>query len=388
MDSDFRDVDYVIVGAGLVGSVIAHELAERKHKKIMVWERRDHIAGNMYDYTDAYGIRVHKYGPHVFHTNNPNLYDYLRQFSDFEPFYIDCLAEIDGVQTPSPFNFKTIDDFYSEEGAIALKNAIKSNFKDRDTATVLEVMNHADSKIREFGKFLFEKDYAPYTAKQWGVSPKTIHPSVLSRVPIRFSYKTGYFDDDIQVLPTNGYTDIFNALLSHDNIKVELGVDALSRISLSKNEDEVIVKCSKKPINVIFTGAVDELFNWKFGALPYRSLRFEWIHERTSSFQNAPLVAYPQKKGFTRITEYNKLPIQAGKGSSYAVEYPVKYEKSSMSEPYYPILTNESLTLHQRYLTEAQKVKNLILAGRLADFRYYNMDQALQRALEVVEAIC
>ena len=121
---------------------------------------------------------------------------------------------------------------------------------------------------------------------------------------------------------------------------------------------------------------------------PYRSLRFEWVHERTSSFQNAPLVAYPQKKGFTRITEYNKLPIQAGKGSSYAVEYPVKYEKGSMSEPYYPILTNESLILHQRYLTEAQKVKNLILAGRLADFRYYNMDQALQRALDVVEAIC
>ncbi len=387
MASNIEDFDYLIVGSGLVGSVIAHELATRKNKKVLVWERRNHIAGNLFDYMDEYGIRVHKYGPHVFHTNKKELFTYITNFGKFSPFKIKCLVEMEGKLTPSPFNFQTIDDFYSPEEASLLKNKIRKFFQNREFAPVAEVMNHHDPVIRQYGEFLFEKDYAPYTAKQWGVSPKDIHPSVLARVPIRFSYETGYFDDHYQALPTNGYTGVICNLLDHKNIQVELQIEALSKLIFSDDGRKITLRGRKKTLEVIYTGAVDELFAWKYGPLPYRSLSFEFIHENKESFQDAPLVAYPQRPSYTRITEYSKLPVQRGKGTTYAIEYPKIYNKNLGSEPYYPILTKESLELYGRYLKEAQKIENLFIAGRLADFKYYNMDQALERALQAADEI-
>lgn len=387
MAFDIEECDFIIVGAGLVGSVIAHELAENQQKKVLIWERRNHIAGNMYDYIDDFGIRVHKYGPHVFHTNDKELFDYITQFGEFDNFSIDYLAEIDGVQTPTPFNFKTIDDFFPPQDAEELKQHIKEHYPMQEGVPVLEILRHEDPIIRKYGEFLFEKDYAPYTAKQWAISPKDIDPSVLARVPVRFSYKTGYFDDEFQALPSNGYTAVFNNLLNHKNINIKLNTEALNRLFFSDDYTEILIKGINKKVQVVYTGALDELFNWCFGALPYRSLKFEWLHEDIDSFQNAPIVAYPQEPLFTRITEYNKLPVQQGRGASYAIEYPQIYDSNKDVEPYYPILTNESQILYKKYLEKASKVKNLTLAGRLADFKYYNMDQALKRALETVHII-
>ncbi|WP_251570760.1 UDP-galactopyranose mutase [Parasutterella muris] len=387
MAFDIEESDFIIVGAGLVGAVIARELAVNQQKKILIWERRNHIAGNMYDYIDDFGIRVHKYGPHVFHTNDENLFDYITQFGEFDKFSIDYLAEIDGIQTPTPFNFKTIDDFFPRREAEELKQHIKEYFPFQETVPILKILKHSDPIIRKYGEFLFEKDYAPYTAKQWGISPKDIDPSVLARVPVRFSYKIGYFDDKFQALPSNGYTAVFNNILNHKNINIELNTDALSRLFFSEDNTELLVKGLNKKVQVIYTGALDELFDWSLGALPYRSLKFEWRHEKVASFQNAPIVAYPQEPLFTRITEYNKLPVQQDRGASYAIEYPQIYDRNKEVEPYYPILTNESQTLYKKYLEKASKVKNLTLAGRLADFKYYNMDQALKRALETVQVV-
>lgn len=373
-------MDYLVVGAGLCGGVIARELAERG-KKVTLWERRDHIGGNMYDYVDEHGFLVQKYGPHTFHTNEKKLYDYMCRFEQWQDYKLTCGAVWGGKYTPTPFNFTTIDTFYPAEKAELLKEKLKKAFSGRDTATVVEVLAHPDEDIRGYAEFLFRNDYAPYTAKQWGISPAEIDPSVLKRVPLRFSYDEGYFGDDYQVMPRHSFTHFFENLLHHPNITVRLGIDALERLRI--RDGKLILDGEVCRIPVVYTGALDELFDREYGRLPYRSLRFEWRYTDKSSVQEAPVVAYPQEPGFTRITEYKKLPPQEGRGSSYALEYPLPYDGTDSAEPYYPVLTEESQKQYAQYRDAAEKIPNLILCGRLADFKYYNMDQAVERALYV-----
>lgn len=375
-------MDYLVVGAGLCGGVIARELAERG-KKVTLWERRDHIGGNMYDYVDEHGFLVQKYGPHTFHTNEKKLYDYMCRFEQWQDYKLTCGAVWGGKYTPTPFNFTTIDTFYPAGKAELLKEKLKKAFSGRDTVTVVEVLTHPDEDIRGYAKFLFRNDYAPYTAKQWGVSPSEIDPSVLKRVPLRFSYDEGYFGDDYQVMPRHSFTHFFENLLHHPNITVRLGVDALERLRI--HDGKLMLDGEVCRIPVVYTGALDELFDREYGRLPYRSLRFEWRYTDKSSVQEAPVVAYPQEPGFTRITEYKKLPPQEGRGSSYALEYPLPYDGTDSAEPYYPVLTEESQKQYAQYRDAAEKIPNLILCGRLADFKYYNMDQALERALETCD---
>lgn len=380
-------MDSLIIGCGLTGAVIARYIAEKLNKSVVVWERRNTIAGNMYDYYDEYGILVHKYGPHVFHTNDENLYNYISKFGEWVNYKLDYKAYINGKYTPTPFNFNTIDDFYSKEDAEDLKKRIQLEFGNRTTATVLEVLNAKDRIIREYGNFLFEVDYKLYTAKQWGVSADTIDPSILRRVPLRFSYDVGYFDDKYQCMPKEGYTKFFENLLNHPNIRIELGVDAMDHITINENKNEILVDGKNAKYPIVYTGALDELFGKVKGTLPYRSLRFEWVHENIDSKQDAPVVAYPQVKDFTRITEYKKLPVQYVEGTTYAVEYPLPYDSEKQMEPYYPVLTEESQKIYSLYREKADKINNLYCAGRLADFKYYNMDQALSRAFDVCNNI-
>ncbi len=382
---DFSKYNALVVGCGLTGSVMARHFAQRG-RKVLILERRGHIGGNMFDYTDEHGFLVQKYGPHAFHTTKKELYEYMRRFEDWEEYKLTCGAFIDGKCTPTTFNFKTIDDYYSTDKAAELKKHIKTAFPDRETATVVEVMQHPDPVVSGYAKFLFEKDYSLYTAKQWGVSPDEIDPSVLKRVPLRFSYDIGYFDDEYQVMPKHSFTRFFENLLDHANITVELGVNVLEHISI--NNSELFLDGEKCDIPVVYTGALDELFGCVFGKLPYRSLRFEWKYADKDSVQDMPVVAYPQAEGFTRITEYKKLPVQNKKGSTYAVEYPLQYDSESAAEPYYPVLTEESKRLYEKYKSLADNVDGLIYCGRLADFKYYNMDQALERALMICNKLC
>lgn len=373
--------DAIVVGCGLSGSVIARHLAEDKNQKVLVWDRRNHIGGNMYDYVNDAGILVHMYGPHTFHTKKKELFDYMCKYSEWDEYKLTCGAEIDGKYTPTPFNFQTVDDFFSKEKAKAIKDAIRKAYPYQETATVLEMLNHEDELIREYANFLFEKDYSLYTAKQWGVSPSEIDPSVLKRVPLRFNYEIGYFDDKYQFMPRNSFVEFFKNILNHENITVELEVEALDRIKLT--EDASITIDGKEYTGLlVYTGAIDELFACKYGRLPYRSLRFEWKTEDKKSFQEAPVVAYPQAKDYTRITEYTKLPVQnVGEKTTYAVEYSVPYKAGETNEPYYPVLTEKSQKLYEKYKTDSKRYEKLILSGRLADFKYYNMDQALENAI-------
>ncbi len=379
-----KNTDVLIVGCGLCGSVIARHMAERG-KKVVIWERRDHIGGNMYDYVDEHGFLVQKYGPHSFHARDKRLYEYMLKYEEWEHYELTCGAMWDGKYTPTPFNFTTIDTFYPPAEARKLKAKLAAAFAGRPTATVVEVLSHPDQDIRGYAEFLFRNDYAPYTAKQWGISPAEIDPSVLKRVPLRFSYGEGYFDDEYQVMPKHSYTRFFENLLDHPNIQVELGVEALERLTV--REDKLYLDGAAVDIPVVYTGALDELFGGVYGRLPYRGLRFEWKYEERDSLQPAPVVAYPQEAGYTRITEYKKLPVQDKPGTSYAVEYPLPYEEGKAAEPYYPVLTEASQAQYAQYKALADRIPALVLCGRLADFKYYNMDQALERALDVMEQL-
>lgn len=376
----------LIVGCGLCGSVIARELAE-KGLQVQIWERRNHIGGNMYDYRDSHGILVQKYGPHTFHTKEQHLYEYICRYGEWQSYKLTCGAVWDSQYTPTPFNFTTIDTFYPKEAANKLKGKLLHAFEGKSTATVVEVLQHPDPDIRGYAEFLFQKDYAPYTAKQWGVSPSEIDPSVLKRVPLRFSYDEGYFDDLYQVMPAQSFANFFEKLLNHPNISIQLEKDALELLTVASSGTELLLEGKPISIPIVYTGALDELFACCAGRLPYRSLRFDWKYEEKESIQEAPVVAYPQAPGYTRITEYKKLPHQDVRGTSYAVEYPLPYHPEQGTEPYYPVLTEESKRQYETYRQMAKRIPNLIPCGRLADFQYYNMDQALKRALEVVDSL-
>ena len=351
-------MDCLIVGCGLSGSVIARHLAEQG-QSVEMWERRDHIGGNMYDYVDEHGLLVQKYGPHTFHTTKKELYDYICQFEQWQDYKLTCGAVWDGKYTPTPFNFTTIDTFYPREKAERLKQKLTAAFAEGKTATVLEVLQHPDQDIREYAEYLFRNDYAPYTAKQWGISPEEIDPSVLKRVPLRFSYDEGYFDDPYQVMPVHSFTRFFENLLHHPNISIRLGVEALEHLAVK--DDHLYIDGMPFDRKLVYTGALDELFGCIYGRLPYRSLRFEWRYTEKNSLQPAPVVAFPQEEGYTRITEYKKLPVQDKPGSSYAVEYPLPYREGENGEPYYPVLTVESQRQFERYKALADRVQNLIL---------------------------
>lgn len=369
---------YIIIGCGITGVTIGRILAENGFE-VEIWDRRDHIAGNMYDYVDSHGILVHKYGPHTFHTNNENVWKFVNQFEKWQPFKLVCGAIWDGKYTPTAFNFKTIDVFFPSEEGRLLKEKLLKAYKKQKSASVVDLLQNKDVDIRNFALFLFENDYAPYTAKQWGVSPDQIDPSVLKRVPIRFSYDESYFTDKYEAMPVHSYTRMFENMLNHPNIRVRLEVDAKSLLAVGT--DLVRIKNSTDEVKVVFTGALDDLFDFRYGELPYRSLRFEWRFENKDSFQDAPVVAYPKAIGFTRITEYKKLPLQFVEGTSYAIEYPVPYRADNSSEPYYPVLTEPGVALFNKYRKMASRIKNMTLCGRLADFKYYNMDQAIEAAI-------
>ena len=372
---------YVIAGSGLSGSVYARQMAEKGHK-VLVLERRNHIGGNVYDEKDSNGILIHKYGPHIFHTNSDEVYQFINRFAEWEPFKLKCEVEMLGKSTPSPFNFKTIDQFYSLEKATLLKDTLKAKYPGSVTVTIVELLNDDNELIREYANFLFENDYSLYTAKQWGIKPSEIDISVLKRVPVRLDYESMYFTDKYECMPLDGYTSFVKKLLSHNNIDVKLKVDALDKITLSEGNIHYGNLDVTEDCKFVYTGPIDRLFGYCFGELPYRSLRFDYKTEAKDSFQNAPVVAYPQVPDFTRITEYKKLPVQDVKGkTSYAVEYPLSYKAGSESEPYYPIPTEQSSGLYARYQEMSHKYEGLILCGRLAEYKYYNMDQAILSVL-------
>lgn len=379
--------DYIIVGAGLSGSIVARYLAEEKNKQVLVMDKRDHIAGNIYDFTNQDDILVQLYGPHIFHTNNKKVEEYVKRWGEWKNYCLECKVYMNGKYTPSPFNFKTIDDFFSESKALEIKEHIKMVYGDSNRTTIVDMLNSKDAIIKEYADFLFKHDYSLYTAKQWGISPSEIDISVLERVPVLFSYKTGYFNDKFQAMPVNGFTTIISEILNHKNIEVQLKVNATNELELDYGKK--VIKYHGERIPVIYTGAIDELMGYKYGKLPYRSLKFEWKTINKENYQEAAVVAYPEAEGYTRITEYTKLPIQknANGKTTIAIEYPISANEKNNIEPYYPIPNKESTKAYMQYRTLINEFSNIYLCGRLAEYKYYNMDQVIEKALDLCELL-
>lgn len=378
----------IVVGSGFSGSILARKIAEELGQKVLVVEKRPHIGGNMYDEVDEHGILIQRYGPHFLNTNKYVVIRFLLQYAELFPFATELLSFIDGRYVRLPFNFETVQQLIGPEKAESLLAKLRVAFQGRDRVPILELVDHTDPEINAYGNLLFEKAYRTYTSKMWGLPPERIDKYVLDRVPMAMSYDRRYLNKDFQYLPIKGFTKLFENLLDHPNIEIQLKTDALEHLKLSGDGvsyDGESVKC------LIYTGAIDELFGGKYGPLPYRSLDIRYIYSEKDSILPEQIVSYPQAEGYTRSTEYRKIMYDSSKvkGSVVATEYPLAYDPLAKvgNIPYYPVVTEESTIIYQRYLEDASRYKNLFLCGRLAEFKYYNMDVCIEHALEYFEDI-
>jgi len=376
--------NYIVVGSGFAGSVIAERIANVLNQKVLIIEKRNHIGGNCYDYRDENNIIVHKYGPHLFHTDYKEVFDYLSNFTDWHIYHHKVLAFVDGKKVPLPFNLNSIYEVFPQELAKRLEVRLIEKYGYGAKIPILELLKEEDQDLKFLANYVYEKIYKNYTIKQWGLKPEEISPQVTARVPIYVSRDNRYFTDKYQVVPKDGYTKIFERMLDHPNIKIMLNTDFKEVISIDFENKKIYFLGQEFKGKLIFTGMIDELFNFKYGFLPYRSLdlRFETIEQEY--YQEAPVVNYPNDYDFTRITEFKHIhPVKSNK-TTILKEYPKAY-RPNVDIPYYPVFTKENQELYNKYKEEADKFENLVLVGRLAEYRYYDMDDVVKRALEVFE---
>ncbi|MCD8249198.1 MAG: UDP-galactopyranose mutase [Lachnospiraceae bacterium] len=376
--------DSVIIGAGVAGSVAARELAE-SGRNVLVLEQRSHIGGNCYDEPDEHGILVHRYGPHIFHTKEQRAYDYLSRFTEWYAFGHEVVANVYGKLIPVPFNLNTLHMVYAEEKADELEKKLIGAFGEGSRVPVLKLREHEDPQIREIAQFVYENIFLHYTMKQWGQTPEEIDPAVTGRVPVLISHDNRYFQEPYQGMPLHGYTAMFEAMLDHPKITVQTGVDARERISI--REQEVLLDGAPFAGEVIYTGPLDELFDCRFGRLPYRSLRFDFEYFDQEDFQGHSVVNYTVSEDFTRITEFKYLTGQKAPGTTIVREYPFAYTGAAGEIPYYSIANDANQALYERYLALLGGVPQVYLLGRLAEYKYYNIDAMVLKALELTEKI-
>lgn len=385
-----KEYDIIIVGSGFAGATIAERWA-KKGKKVCVIEKRPHIGGNCYDYM-ADGIDIHKYGPHIFHTNLKDVYEYLCNFSEFYPYEHRVLGHVDDKLVPIPFNLKSIEMCFEHEVAEELKAVLVNEYGMGKKVPIMVLRENANAKVKQLADFIFEKVFKYYTMKQWGLKAEEIDPSVTARVPVNVSYDDRYFADTYQFMPKNGYTAIFEKMLESENIDVLLNTDAktLLRFDFEKQQCYFDGEVFKGPI--IYTGAVDELLDYELGELPYRSLDLV-LEKHEGQFQKAATENYPgnaKDYPYTRITEYKLFQENYPSDVTFIhTEYPLAFDRNDEKAniPYYPIFTPENAAKHQAYVDKLKVFKNLILVGRLAECRYYNMDTIIKKALEVAEEL-
>ncbi|MCH5203631.1 MAG: UDP-galactopyranose mutase [Oscillospiraceae bacterium] len=381
----------IIVGAGFSGSIIARKIAEDMDREVEIIERRSHIGGNAYDeYDEKTGILVQKYGPHFLNTNKFFIIKFLMRFAELFPHETKLLSFIDGNYVRLPFNFKTMQQLVGAEKAESLLAKMRKEYPGADRIPILKLVDSEDKDISEYAQLLFEKAYKTYISKMWGVGVDTIDKYVLERVPMAMNYDERYLNKDFQYLPKNGFIEIFRNMLDHPNIKLTLNEDALKHITFDEANRRVLYD-NKTVECLVFTGPIDELFGLKYGDLPYRSLDIRYQYSEQNSVLPGEIVSYPQADGYTRSTEYRKIMFDDShiSGSIVATEYPLQYDRNAEigNTPYYPVVTEESNKIYRRYLDEVKKYNNIFLCGRLAEFKYYNMDICIEHALEYAENI-
>jgi len=359
--------DYLIVGAGFAGSILAERLARGSGKQVLLVDRRPHIAGNAFDHYDDAGILVHKYGPHIFHTNSREVFDYLTRFTEWRQYQHKVLASVDGQLVPIPINLDTINKLYGLNlTSFEMEEFLASRAEKRD-----QIRTSEDVVISKVGRELYEKFFRGYTRKQWGLDPSELDAQVTARVPTRTNRDDRYFTDTYQAMPRNGFTRMFTNILDHPNIKVLLNTDY--------REIKEIVPYGE----LIFTGPIDEFLDYRFGKLPYRCLEFKHETHNVPFLQPVAVVNYPNDYGFTRVTEFKHLTGQEHGKTSIVYEYP-----QAEGDPYYPIPRSENADIYKKYQNLAESTEGVHFVGRLATYRYYNMDQVVAQALTVYSHLC
>lgn len=354
--------DYLIVGAGFAGSVLAERLAHGLNKRVLLIDRRSHIGGNAYDCHNEHGILIHKYGPHIFHTNSAEIFNYLSRFTEWRQYQHRVRAMVDGRLLPIPINLDTVNELYGLQLTPAgMKEYLASVAEKRE-----KVLTSEDVVVNGVGRELYEKFFRNYTRKQWGLDPSELDAQVTARVPVRFNRDDRYFTDTYQAMPARGYTHMFGNMLDHPNIKVMLNAD------YREVRDEVAFD------QLIFTGPIDEYFDYRFGALPYRCLEFKHETHHRPVFQSAPVVNYPNEYAYTRVTEFKYLTGQEHPLTSVVYEFP-----KAEGDPYYPIPRPDNAALYKQYQALAAETPEVHFVGRLGTYRYYNMDQVVGQALTV-----
>ena len=393
-DIAISDYDAVVVGCGFAGAVCARQLAEQGGKRVLIIEKRAQIAGNMYDEYDDAGILVHRYGPHIFHTNNTRVFNYLRLFSGFIGYKHKVLSNWYGTYIPVPFNLTSLEMCFGEERAAQLQEKLIDKFGAGSRVTINEMREQKDPDLAEIADFVYKNVFLYYTQKQWGLSPDEVDPSVTARVPVLLSYEDGYFQDSCQGMPIFGYTKLFEEMLDHENITVCLNTEAESVFELefeSEAEDAPLsaIKLHGKKFEgpIVYTGPLDELFLARFGRLPYRSLDF--VYETFDKEHVLPCgtVNFTVTEDYTRITEFKYLTGQKSDKTTIMKEYSRAYEDPNTQTPYYAILSDENRAHYERYRALTAKLPNFYPLGRLAEYRYYNMDKIISLALELSDKL-
>jgi UDP-galactopyranose mutase len=358
--------DYMIVGAGFAGSVLAERLASVAHKKVLLVEQRDHIGGNAYDYYNHEGILVHKYGPHIFHTNSRKVYDYLSKFTEWRPYEHRVLASVDGQLVPLPINLTTINTLYG----LQLSCGQLEDFYNARAEKLDKIRTSEDVVISKVGKELYEKFFKGYTHKQWNLDPCQLDASVIARVPIRSNKDDRYFTDTFQAMPLHGYTQMFVKMLSHPNIKIMLNTDYKEIMN--------VIPCHR----IIYTGPIDYFFDYCYGKLPYRSIEFKFESMNKEVHQPTGTINFPNEHPYTRITEFKYLTGQVHPKTSLVYEYP-----TDEGDPYYPIPRPENKVLYEKYQSLTEGMTNTFFTGRLATYKYYNMDQVIAQSLALFDRL-
>ncbi len=358
--------DYLVVGAGFAGSVLAERLASQLGKRVLIIDKRDHIAGNAYDCLNAAGILIHKYGPHIFHTNSDDVVAYLTKFTAWRPYEHRVLSQVDGKLVPVPINLDTINRLYNLSlDAHGMEAFLATRVEKRPLVRTSE-----DIVVSRVGRELYEKFFRGYTCKQWGLDPSQLDASVAGRIPVRFDRDDRYFTDSFQAMPAEGYTRMFERMLDHPRITVRTGVDYRD------------VTSTYPGAKIVYTGPIDEFFNFRFGPLPYRSLEFQHETHDVETYQAAPVINYPNEHPYTRVTEFKYLTGQKHKSTSIVYEHP-----RSKGDPYYPIPRPENAALYAKYRDLAERSDNVEFCGRLANYKYFNMDQVVAQALQTFRRI-
>ena len=382
--------DALIIGAGFAGAVTARQLAEAG-RRVLVLERRDHIGGNAYDRLDQAGVLIHQYGPHIFHTNDRQVYDYLSRFTPWLDYPHKVVANLpDGkggrLEYPVPFNLNSLEIAFGPEEGGRLGEKLIAAYGPEKKVTILELRQNPDPEIAALADYVYEHVFVHYTMKQWGTTPEQIDPNTTARVPVFLSRDCRYFQDAYQGMPLHGYTRLFEAMLDHPGIQVRLNTDARDLLDLSGPNIRFEGEAFDGP--VVYTGAVDELFGCLFGRLPYRTLDFRFETHPVDLWQSHGTVNYTVDEPYTRITEFKHMTGQTLPGATTIVkEYSRAYTGAPEETPYYAIINPENNALYGRYAALAARHPQLHLLGRLAEYKYYNMDAIAARALALADGL-